>query len=1112
MMQMNRKTATKLLMVQWSRFQRLCVNLEGSTLFTGVNGSGKSTILDAMTYLLTGNRQFNKAAKDRDRTVLAYVRGDTKSNGPARYLRSGEVISYIAMEFWSPVENQFLVAGVCIESANETAQKSSWFICRNAKIEEINFTKTEGKFLKISPKNELSVKGQPMKSSDFWNRDRGIEQILRALGLRCDVEKYRSKLLKMMAFDPQNNIDQFIQECVLEPGKVESLKELREQRQRFEQIKEVYENLQKSKEKLEEVEQKSTEYEKKKRALHIRELMFAYQELRQKEEEEKETALCMEALKQKLARLRQQKSGLEKRYDDAGERYRIARSNDMVKGMQESLDALERQRKGLEQEIRQNEEKLAKLKHLQLKLLELLPWLEGFLTLTQEDRACLGQLAEDSFLTDRKVDAFVRLADMVGVQDRLFATDEVHFDDQLEKLEEEIRESEQKIKQLKANILVFPREIEDARRLIQKELESEGIRAEVKIFAELVQEVRDEAWRGAIETFLRRKRFHLIVEGKYCHRALKILQKHRLYAANVVITDKLPDTKITPGSAAEILTIPNPNARRFANFLLNGIHLCASLEELHEHPKGGLTKDGMLAKGYSFSCMEMKKTEFCLGQDAIKFQLEKALEEKQNLERERQKIQKDRERICACRKALSQVDWKAEHYDFGAAAALNEVAAQSRKIAEKIDEIRKNPDFMAVLKEQEDAEREYQRLGAEKESLAADIRGCEKDQERKQEEQKILSGEIYRQKREYEELCLQHLEMEKPMMEEYARLKARAEEKRRDKAEESTEGKARESAEGKAGERSGESKACWQVITPKAIRALKNELESCARQLEDVQLAYCRLAEIDVNKRGTAYISFFREEYRNIANVKVEETKRRLDEQSAKLENAFMNDFVAEMNETICDAKSEISAINRELKQLPFGKDTYKFVMKEKPDRAVFFSICRRLEDYMSTPEVYMNSAREDEEMERDIREFMEVILDEEDEQEYTDYRKYFVYDMEIVSRQGDSEVVSDLSKKQGSASNGEKQTPYFIILAASLLQCYPRQTCCARLAFIDEAFSALSRERIEQMVKYLEDNHFQVFYAAPPEKINSIGTYIDSTVSLVITGRYTNAVEGLVR
>ena len=205
------------------------------------------------------------------------------------------------------------------------------------------------------------------------------------------------------------------------------------------------------------------------------------------------------------------------------------------------------------------------------------------------------------------------------------------------------------------------------------------------------------------------------------------------------------------------------------------------------------------------------------------------------------------------------------------------------------------------------------------------------------------------------------------------------------------------------------------------------------------------------------------------------------------------------MNETIREAKEEIASINRELKSLPFGDDTYKFVMKEKADRDVFFKICKKLEQYMGMPEVYMNSAREDEEMEREIRRF-------------TDYRKYFVYDMEIVSRQGDSEITADLSKKQGSASNGEKQTPYFIILAASLLQCYPRQACCARLAFIDEAFSALSRERIEQMVKYLEENHFQVFYAAPPDKINSIGSYINSTISLAAKGRYTNAIEGLVK
>ena len=114
-MEKNRRTATKFRLIQWARFQNTQIELDGSTLFTGVNGTGKSTVLDAMTYLLTGNTQFNQAAKDKERTVLGYVRGDTKSNGKNRYLRTGEVVSYIAMEFYSAIDDGHFVVGVCME-------------------------------------------------------------------------------------------------------------------------------------------------------------------------------------------------------------------------------------------------------------------------------------------------------------------------------------------------------------------------------------------------------------------------------------------------------------------------------------------------------------------------------------------------------------------------------------------------------------------------------------------------------------------------------------------------------------------------------------------------------------------------------------------------------------------------------------------------------------------------------------------------------------------------------------------------------------------------------------------------------------------------------------
>lgn len=546
----SRKSATKLLLVNWSRFSNVPIALEGSTLFTGVNGSGKSTILDAMTYMLTGNTQFNKAALDRDRNVVSYVRGDTKSEGKNRFIREGEVTSYIAMEFWAPLENQYLVVGVCIEYVNETSNTKKWFVFKDTRIDDCRFYTVKEKEVTVYPRHELTVKGKKVPAGEFMNRDKGTEQVLRALGLRCGVEKYRAKLVKMMAFNPENNIDKFIQECVLDEHPIHSMSDIREHRNHYNEAKKVYEELANGKIQLEVVQSKIADYEASERKYEVRRILLLYQETK---------------------------------------------------------------------------------------------------------------------------------------------------------------------------------------------------------------------WH----------------------------QEHRV-------------------------------------------------------------------------------------------------------------------------------------------------------------------------------------------------------------------------------------------------------------------------------------------------------------QLEE---------KIDVDEKfGIGFIPLFREQYRDIANVKIEEAKQKLEEQQHVLENAFMVDFVAEINEAIREAKEEIDEINKALKDIPFGKDTYQFKMLEKPDRMVFFNLCKKLESYMNSMDVYRAMNQDDEEMEYSIRQFMDTILEEENEEEYTDYRKYFKYDMRILSRQDGEEVLADLSKKQGSASNGEKQTPYFIILAASLLQCYPKNVSCARLAFIDEAFSALSRERIEQMVKFFEDNKFQVIYAAPPEKIDSIGSHINSTISIRLT------------
>lgn len=76
------------------------------------------------------------------------------------------------------------------------------------------------------------------------NRDKGTEQVLRALGLRCGVEKYRAKLVKMMAFNPENNIDKFIQECVLDEHPIRSMSDIREHRNHYNEAKRYMKNWQ----------------------------------------------------------------------------------------------------------------------------------------------------------------------------------------------------------------------------------------------------------------------------------------------------------------------------------------------------------------------------------------------------------------------------------------------------------------------------------------------------------------------------------------------------------------------------------------------------------------------------------------------------------------------------------------------------------------------------------------------------------------------------------------------------------------------------------------------------------------------------------------------------
>lgn len=1073
----NRKTAKRLLLVNWSCFQNEIINLGSSTLFTGVNGTGKTTILDAMSYLITANTQFNKAADDNGRNVTAYIHGDRKTNGSDRYLRPGNVTSYIAMEFYDPLISDYHVIAVCMESRSESDRAiSQWIIREKSRLEDFNFSFVENGKLTVTSKNNLTFKNIPLKGADFYGREKAIPQLTRQLGIRTtDYRKYKEKLLKMMAFDPERNVDKFLQTSVFAEAEVKSLDRLREQRKLYDQAKQMFEQIQERKNLLEEIEQKTCEYEKVLRNYNIRELLFRFQYINQYKDEISKLEIKLQNNQIQLKDLEDKKKISEIKVNDM--RKRLSDVENKNHSITESLNKMENDRIELNKKIEFLEKELSELKNLQVLLKIILPQMENYFKISDEDKVILQNISENDFASDKKISTFIDFSNKIKTQRDLFLENNGIIKTKLSDVNKGITDVQNRIRNLESNIRQFPDEAEEAKRIIQNEFNKRGIKSQVRLFAELVESLNDETWRKSIETFLGNKRFNIIVDDAYCHEALKILNEKNIYKTSVILTDKIPETEIEEKSAASVLNITNKGARRYANYLLNGIHLCGNIDELHEHPKGGITKDGMLCKSYAASKMQIQKTQVCLGNNVVKFQLEQAKKELEKLMLEKSGYEKEIKNRNQLVTLIDNVEWKVERYNFNSSTELSEENRNLGKLSAQIEELKNSPEMLAAAKEYDLAKSNYDEaykldidLADKRGSVRNDIENTNnKISERIEQSQKYES--------EYNEISSKYNELIDEMKEEY--------------------------------ERASKQRNTFIVIGSKRLQEIGNDVENAKRRMEDKQREYNILSEIESSNYGVEFIPFYRDRYRDVANVKIDEAKNKVEKQSENLRNVFLHDFVAELNEKIITAKEEIAVINSELKRIPFGRDIYQFKMEEKTDREVFFTICKNLELYSESPDLFTERTVSDEKLADDVQSFLNKILDTEQEEDYSDYRNYFTYDMTIRSRIGEEESEMDLSKKQGSASGGEKQTPYFIVLAASLMQFYPKDVCCARIAFIDEAFSALSKERIEQMVKFLEDNNFQVFYAAPPEKINSIGQHIDNTVSLYSQGKYTKPIEG---
>jgi uncharacterized protein YPO0396 len=206
------------------------------------------------------------------------------------------------------------------------------------------------------------------------------------------------------------------------------------------------------------------------------------------------------------------------------------------------------------------------------------------------------------------------------------------------------------------------------------------------------------------------------------------------------------------------------------------------------------------------------------------------------------------------------------------------------------------------------------------------------------------------------------------------------------------------------------------------------------------------------------------------------------------------------MKENIESARLEFRSLNKALQNIYYGDDSYRFqITYDKKKESLYRMITseNNQEGFSLWSQAF--EAEYKEEME-DL--FLKLTAQDDGGrtviEEYTDYRSYLDYDIEIEKKDGSRQKFSNV---YGVKSGSETQIPYYVAIAASFYQLY-RYGNSVRVMLLDEAFDKMDDERIVSMMEFFRGLDLQVILVTPPAKIEVIGENIDTILTAIRIGK----------
>ena len=1080
-------------------FTRMCLNNWGGithqilefneyvNLFSGMSGSGKSTVMDAIQVILYGSTSssfLNKAADDakNKRSVLSYLRGEQK-DGTAN--RAGvDFCSNIVLEIEDTGTHAASCVGLAFEvRKNDTEIKKLLYFSHSGHMPESGYlsgndcpyTNQEIRTLVDERDASDENRGRGNINRVYLTKEAYTGALYDSILGYIDGSRFTVMQKSAIALKMTDGTGQFIKDYMFPKNDGDIIGKISEQLGSYRDIQEKIKDMRHRIELLTEVQEAG------KRRLAVRTDIVHSQamircadvlELRDKIAADEDD---MQKAAQALEYLEENKLKLDAEMEDINQEL-----------IQVSADL-----KASDLGVKENQlEELAKMQTMYAADSEQWRKVTAGLKKWEEDDVitdyvsnpmlnkiadfCAGRLDADLCESLRKS---IQAA-MAGIDDML-----EEYNEQRRELEKEVKELRRLVDDMQNDRKPYSAALKEARSALERRLsDSYGRTIKVSIFADLFN-VEDAEWKNAVEGRMGRLKLSLVTEPRYAHDAAKLFREMKKFEEVELINTAAIEKSgaaTEENSLYEAVRTDIPYVDACLKRYLGRIQKCHTIEELEK------VRDGVTPDCYSYSNFifrHLRKNDYekyaCIGTKVSKAKLAEYRENLEKQETEYAELRRQIDRLKAAA-GFEDLDNDTEYF-----VRLSKAGKELDKITGSITELRQDIERLR--------KGEYKELQERRERLEE----RRQDKKTQQEQNARLINEQTRIKSQREG--------------ELNRL-------RTDLAEKTT---------GYTPDAQLEAEVTEQLKV-RSGQALRNRLTAKIGELEQKEQEENEVLQASRNRFNREYPSVgfhgaekdntvydkLLSDYRNDYEPKYESE---FEKQCNLIYKSLRENVIATIHGDINAAKRHTHEINRLLRKTNFADSTYQIKIEPARDeRGQFYEMLTAPE--LDSKNVGVNATEgqlslgEDEfyqKYEQKIKLLTDKFMPIREEdgrireqrmkamEEYADYRNYLSFSMyeQVTDENGNVIRENYVDEMAGRDSGGEGQNPKYVALLAGFAMLYMSQSnrdSKIKLVLLDEAFSKMDQERSAVCLKYARKMDLQLIVCVPDERLQSLIQNVD--------------------